>query len=399
VALKQKLKEKIFHSKIASVVITEKMKAEAQNVAKVTKEITSFNEINFQKLLESQLESLLTNSKKKFPIEIESLKALKGVHNLKAHKMPTINATAQLSVESQKTLHRQAIDNLVKNRGGAWEDTINVKSLLGKLYKRAVSVTGGILLKIKTYRREIIIVAGICIAVYAILSVLKIHSGFSKHISIPKNLSDGELIVIGDEVLAILRDALEEYLELTGGKVKNSETNFFASAQIADLTEDNFTLLNVENYADQVKRLDELSQGICSNIVFRQILSRLTGGRYILTKTCMLFDRLQHGLIAVRRARLEGRALNEEFFLELDYLAHRILCAFTTTDKEFGEYLCPKIFSDLVQPSARRRITRFGTVSYFVTHYMIPSATAFIVGFFVKRLNRNIQPEHIQNPF
>jgi hypothetical protein len=34
------------------------MKAEAQNVAKVTKEITSFNEINFQKLLESQLESL-----------------------------------------------------------------------------------------------------------------------------------------------------------------------------------------------------------------------------------------------------------------------------------------------------------------------------------------------------
>ena len=156
------------------------------------------------------------------------------MHNLKAHKMPTINATAQLSVESQKTLHRQAIDNLVKNRGGAWEDTIHVKSLLGKLYKRAVSVTGGILLKIKTYRREIIRVAGICIAVYAILSVLKIHSGFSKHISIPKNLSDGELIVIGDEVFAILRDALEEYLELTGGKVKNSETNFFASAQIAD---------------------------------------------------------------------------------------------------------------------------------------------------------------------
>lgn len=180
--------------------------------------------MNFQKLLESQLDFLLTSSpQQKTALEIASLEGLKDIKSLKVQQIPTMNAT-HLAAKTQKTIQNQAVKNLVKNKGGAWNEKVSVKSILGNLSQGAVSISRSILIKIQTHKREIIMLGGICIAIYAIISVLNIKLPSPK-LSVPQiagNLSNAELMVLSEEILGILSAGLEEYLELTGGKVKGS---------------------------------------------------------------------------------------------------------------------------------------------------------------------------------
>ena len=403
-------KQKVLGARLASIILNEKVKEEVK--AEVAQHAKTWKELNFEKIFESQFKELFKNSSPKPSLEINTLKGLKKVKDLRSQKISTLDV-GQLSKKAQKSLESEAIKNLVKNRGGTREK-LGVKNLLGKIYKNFIDISTTFLVKIQTHKREIIIFAGICIAIYAICSVVRLTFDTPlPSISIDKPLSDQEFLILSDYVIKMLVKVTDTYLELTGGtKVKSPSSSIFADAQPHDFVEVGMGELDGDKITGGIKELHEIMQLICNNPLLEQIVRASTHGRFVLNKDCTITDGLTSAIrvlqaqmrlhylnnktfanITQGNERLMKEELGRDLYTCLSDNYHRLLCAHATTDVEFGAHYCPVLFPDLIQPSKRKFGLSIPFLTYLAQWFAIPLTTfvtGYVAGFFKNRPPRNI---------
>jgi len=103
--LKQKVKERLLSTKLASVILTNRLKEEVKE--KVSQQRPNFNELDFQKIFESQFDNLLISSTPKPNVEINSLKGLQKIRDLRIQHMATLDATA-VGIKGQKNYRKSS---------------------------------------------------------------------------------------------------------------------------------------------------------------------------------------------------------------------------------------------------------------------------------------------------
>jgi hypothetical protein len=388
--LKQRAREQLLSTKLASVILTNKLKEEVKEKVNQQGQRINFNELDFQKIFESQFDNLLISSTPKPNVEINSLKGLQKIRDLRIQHMATLDATA-VGIKGQKTIESQAIRNLVKNRGGA-NQKVDVKSLLGKLYTSFVSGSTTFLVKIQTHRREIVIFAGICIAIYGIISLLRSNFDiYNPPKLVDQPLSAEEFTALCTYVLKTLITVTDLYLEATGTKVRSCP-NGFANAQPnwQVQEEGGGTLGKIQEIAKIVTSLKEM---ICSDPLLKQIVHKVTNERYVLNSNCTITDGFMNALhliqehmriLLINNPGANETQIREEmgigFYSCLSYQYHRILCAHVKTDAEFAAHYCSSIFSDLIQPSKRKFIFNIGSRLHSIISGVLGSViTAFLM--------------------
>jgi predicted translin family RNA/ssDNA-binding protein len=119
-------------SKITSILLDDNLKNNSKTVTKLKETIATFNDIDFQKLLENQLNMLLDKKSSTPSLDRIKLEKLKG---LKYQDVPAIDLK-DVTKNTQKRVESLAIKNLLKNRGGE-PQKISVKTVLGKVYQKA----------------------------------------------------------------------------------------------------------------------------------------------------------------------------------------------------------------------------------------------------------------------
>jgi hypothetical protein len=419
-------------SKITSILLDDNLKNNSKTVTKLKETIATFNDIDFQKLLENQLNMLLDKKSSTPSLDIIKLEKLKG---LKYQDVPAIDLK-DVTKNTQKRVESLAIKNLLKNRGGE-PQKISVKTVLGKVYQKAVALSTSLIIKIQTYQKEIIIVAGICIAIYAIVSLLRLKA-FTRPLlvekiieKVPEALSNDEFKTYLDKTIELFSEALEQYLIVTGGKIAGSNNPLFANAQALDPfnhadpldhpgqidqpdrpyqqqhhkpehKQNNplGTLPTIEDVADKLSMLGGVSAMFCGNPTMNQIVKGLSSGRYGLKNDCTLINLLAQSYQTIRDQVVKNNyTMTPEMVYAITYLEHRTLCAFQTTDVGFAEYFCQKHFPDLIQPSQRKPLTLIKTISDFLFYGVFPTVTAVFttnwIRYMLGRVNRPNQPQNI----
>ena len=445
----QKLREQTI-SKITSILLDDNLKNNSKNVPKIKETIATFNDIDFQKLLENQLNILLDKKSITPSLDIIKLKKLKG---LKYQDVPAIDLK-NVAKTTQKRVESLAIKNLVQNRGGA-PQKISVKTVLGKVYQKAVALSSSLIVKIQTYQKEIIIVAGICIAIYAIVSLLRLKP-FTRPLlvdkiieKVPEALSNEEFKTYVEKTIELLSEALEQYLIVTGGKIAGSNNSLFANAQPLDpfnhpgqfdqpqqpyqqdrhrrperphqaqqqdryrqpeqpqqqnpfrdpqYKQNNLVALpTLEEVSYKLSLLGKLSSMFCGNPTMKQIFKTLSSGRYGLNNDCTIINLLAQSYQTIRdEVTKNNYTMTQEIVYTISYLEHRTLCAFATTDVEFARLYCPKHFPDIIQPSKRKPLCLIKTLSDFLFYAVFPMVTGVFTTQWIQNMRRRMnQPQNI----